>query len=153
MEKTVEFNFILNKWGGFELGDGEYFRDSMKDLIETKPDFFIFTEEKDGFFETTFVPNPFEKKDMSRWTDKNWIDMFTYAVTYKTSKEQVIERLIGQSNQTKFGIWEIDPNSEIINVDNMFWYYLGLFDTGSLMLKCEAELHPKYAELINLHKN
>ncbi len=149
MEKNIEFDFTVNKWGGFELGDGEYFADTMQGLIDSKPDFFIFTEEKEDFFETTFIPNPFERENTTQWTDKDWIEMFTYAVTYKTSKQQVIERL---SKDETFGIYKVNKDSETIVIGDMFWYYLGLHDTGGIIKKCEIALHEKYSELMALGK-
>lgn len=141
---NVKFNFTVDKWGGFEMGDGEFFKNSNEELMNTKPDFFIKTVKNQDTYETTFIPNPFFPKDTSDWTSQEDIELFKYAITYRTTKEQVIERL---KKKETFGIWKIEDNKDVIIVDNMFWYYLGLYDTGEEIIKCEPKEHPLYKEL------
>jgi hypothetical protein len=144
---NLTFNFTINKWGGFEIGDGEYFKEDFKSLLESKPDFFIKTEKFNDYYETTFIPNPFNRKDTSEWTDEELIEAFKYAETYRTTKLDVLQKL---KSEKSFGAYEVRPDEETgeIYIDNMAWYYLGICGSGSLISKTIPEKSPKYKELM-----
>jgi len=130
--KQLVFDITLNKWGGFEMGDGEYFKDDVKDLIESKPDFFIKTIKNGDSYETTFVPNPINKKDTSDWTDVELKESFEYVETYRTNIYDIITSL--KKSNGKFGIYELKNSDEII-IDDMLWFYIGLCNSGKLISK------------------
>ena len=58
------FKFTVGKWGGFFIGDGEYFMEDFKSLVESKPQFFVKTEQFKDYFETTYIANPFDDEDL-----------------------------------------------------------------------------------------
>jgi len=154
IKEKLKFNFTISKWGGFDLGDGEFFINNFLVKLKNKeinPDFIIFTEEiSKGVFDTTFIPNPVQIKDISSWTSEEWIDMFTYAITYRTTKEDVANSL---ANNSKIGIYEVQTEKETIIVDNMGWYFLNMCSNGSIVSKILFTEHPKTKEFFKLIKN
>ncbi len=141
--EKVNFNFTHDKWGGFDMGDGEYFVDE-KILFNRQPDFYIFSEKKGDFYETTFIPNPFNVMDTSKWDDKDQIEAFKYATTYRTNEADVIKKI---KSKKSYGIYKISFGKDFVEVDDMMWYYIGMCDTGELVIKCNSEKHPKFKDL------
>lgn len=150
----LQIDITTDTWGGFEIGEGEYFKpDFLENLKSGKDncDFVIITEVIDNdTYETTFIPNPITIKDTSSFTDEEWKKMFSDAVTYRTTKEDIAKKLINMN--FKIGIWEFDPDIEPI-IDDFVWYYLGLHDSGEKILEMPYREHPKTKELLNILKN
>ena len=145
------FNFTVGKWGGFDIGDGEYFMEDFKSLVKSKPQFFVKTEEFKDYFETTYIPNPFDVEDLEGATDKEYIEMFEFANTYLTSKLDIVNEL---KNNNKIGIYNIVPSKKTskIEIGDMAWYDLGLNGLGSVISHTPTKESPKYEELQQLYK-
>jgi DNA repair protein RadC len=151
--KDLKFDFTINKWGGFELGDGEYFTENLKLLFKGNPDFFIKTEEFKDYYETTFIPNPFIDLDTSGWDDEEQIKMFKYADTYRTTKLDVLNRI---KKDNKIGIYNVIQNKKTnkIEIGDMAWYYLGLYDSSDNIISHTLPKKNKlYKELIELYNS
>jgi hypothetical protein len=151
--KDLKFDFTINKWGGFELGDGEYFTENLKLLFKGNPDFFIKTEEFKDYYETTFIPNPFIDLDTSGWDDEEQIKMFKYANTYRTTKLDVLNRI---KKDNKIGIYNVTQNKKTnkIEIGDMSWYYLGLYDSSDNIISHTLPKKNKlYKELIELYNS
>jgi hypothetical protein len=145
------FNFTVGKWGGFDIGDGEYFMEDFKSLVESKPQFFVKTEEFKDYFETTYIANPFDVEDLEGATDEEYIEMFEFSDTYLTSKLDIINQL---KNNNQIGIYNIVPSKKTgkIEIGDMAWYDLGLNGLGSVISHTPTKESPKYEELMQLHK-
>jgi GNAT superfamily N-acetyltransferase len=151
--KDLKFDFTINKWGGFELGDGEYFTENLKLLFKGNPDFFIKTEAFKDYYETTFIPNPFIDLDTSGWDDEEQIKMFKYADTYRTTKLDVLNRI---KKDNKIGIYNVIQNKKTnkIEIGDMAWYYLGLYDSSDNIISHTLPKKNKlYKELIELYNS
>ena len=149
-DSIFNFNQTVDKWGGFDIGDGEYFMKDFKSLVESKPQFFIKVEKFNDYYETTYIPNPFQIEDLKNATDKDYIKLFSFAKTYRTSKLDVINQL---KNNNNIGIYDIQPNKKTgkIVIDDMRWFYLGLDSCGSLISQTTPKKSPKYQELEKLY--
>jgi hypothetical protein len=148
--ENINFNFTVDKWGGFEIGDGEYFTEDLKSLFDSKPEFFIKTEKIGDYYETTFIPNPFNTKDLSEVKDKDLLSMYKNSETYKTTKSDILKTL---QDENQIGIFNVVPSKKTnkIEIGDMAWYGLGLNAIGvnSTMPFKES---PKYKELEMLYK-
>jgi len=144
----VELTFTIDKWGGFNVGDGEYFKE-YKDLFTGTPDFFIRTVRKDDDFFTTFIPNPFNKVDMSDWKDKDHIDLFKYATTRKFSIPVFQEWL--KTNKIGGGIYKEAEGLKGMVINDFVYYYAGALP-DELVMKCLPEMHPEFNELLTLRE-
>jgi hypothetical protein len=149
--EDYNFNFTVGKWGGFDIGDGEYFMEDFKSLVESKPQFFVKTEEFKDYFETTYIPNPFDVEDLEGATDEEYIEMFKFADTYLTSKLDIVNKL---KNNNQIGIYNIVPSKKTgkIEIGDMAWYDLGLNGLGSVISHIPTKESPKYEELQQLYK-
>jgi hypothetical protein len=145
------FKFTVGKWGGFDIGDGEYFMEDFKSLVESKPQFFVKTEQFKDYFETTYIANPFDVEDLKGATDKEYIEMFEFADTYLTSKLDIVNQL---KNNNQIGIYNIVPSKKTgkIEIGDMAWYDLGLNGLGSIVSHTPTKESPKYEELQQLYK-
>lgn len=154
MERTITYDFTIGKWGGFEIGDGEFFLETLAEIIEARPDFFIYTEQKGDCFETSFVPNPFNKEDVSSFTSKEWIDMFTTVRTYTMTKQQIQER-VNKSIDTEevIGIYKFKPQGDNVSITNFLWFYLGFHGIEKSAVVTHIDESKIYKELFNLGKD
>ena len=153
IENKLSLEFKYGVWGGFEIGYGEFFTDTfLSDLKRGEicsDDFIVFTEKvAENVFESTVMPNPINIMNTSSFESQEWIDMYKFAVTYRTSKEDIANWLI--KNEFKIGIYQVEPNEEIICVDNMMWYFLGASDCGTEIIKVPFMEHPKTKELLEI---
>ena len=146
----VDFDFTIGKWGGFDLGDGEYFFNNSKLFNIDNVECFIKCEKVGDNFETTFIPNPFNKMDLSDFTDQDAANFYKYAVTWVTSKDDVLKKLSEGNND---GVYEyINPNESVVDINDFKWYYLGLYASGHLKIKTDIlEEHPEFKELKKLN--
>lgn len=148
-KKELVLSFTIGKWGGFDIGDGEHFFETLQELFNTNPDFFIKTEKIGDTYELTYIPNPFNKKDTCGWDDKEMIDLFKYAETYKVTENEIKEHL---QTAKKFGVWEIDDSQKQIIVNDFFYYCAGGIPQQSIIKTTPLE-HPKYNELMALYES
>jgi hypothetical protein len=125
--------------------------EDFKSLVESKPQFFVKTEEFKDYFETTYIPNPFDVENLEGATDKEYIEMFEFADTYLTSKLDIVNEL---KNNNQIGIYNIVPSKKTgkIEIGDMAWYDLGLNGLGSVISHTPTKESPKYEELMQLHK-
>ena len=150
-EDDLIIQITLDKWGGFEVGDGEYFKSSDKELFSTATedtDFFIKTEKNGEHYETTYIPNPFNPKDMTGW-DKEWIKAYSVASTSKVTKTDILKFI---KDNPKIGIWNIEPRKDgSIVIDDMMWHTLSI-GTCANTTETAPEKNKKYAALVALLK-
>ena len=140
---SLEINFDYNKWGVFVMGDGESFNAPLKNDYT---DFYIFCEKKDECFYTTFIPDPINKKDTKSWDCKESIDLFSYAVTYKTTHNDIINNLFKEARENSMVNIEI-PDNNILPVSNFDFYYMGVYGEN-IVEKTLPENHSLYKDLI-----
>lgn len=143
----IVIDITLDQWGGFEIGDGEFFYPINK-LISVKPEFFIKVEKDGEKYKTYTIPFPFQpKEDTSNW-DEDDIQMYTMASVFIVTKEDIVKYL--QKN-SKFGIYNVVRENGIVTIDDMMWHYLGIGQcTGEFWLKPEE--CEKYPELMDEYK-
>lgn len=141
----IIIDITLDQWGGFDIGDGEFF-EPVEKLVKTNPDFFMKVEKSGEVYKTYFIPNPFNpKEDMSNW-DKDDITFNTMASTNKVTKEDIAKFL--QKN-SKFGVYNVVRENGKVTIDDMMWHYLGIGNcTGETITKPEE--CEKYQELIDI---
>ena len=84
--------------------------------------------------------------DTSEFTFKEWAEIYQFAETYRTTKEDVANFLIKKNFE--ISVYSINVNKEKIYIDNMMWYYLGLFECGTLIRKMPFVEHPKTIQLL-----
>jgi hypothetical protein len=150
---NILMNITINKFGGFEIGEGEYFTDYDK-LFNNTPDFYIQTLFEAGVYTTYFIPNPvyYQEAIDGKYTDKDFIKMFTEVTVCKTTEEQIKEYI---KNNPKIGLYEIKLDDDPIVITDMMWFYLGLSNAGEMEYFdvkeiSNGKLHPKYQEILSL---
>lgn len=144
--KTLPINidFTYNKWGTFDIGDGENFSSKLN----LDCDFFLFCERKNDIFYTTFIPNFINKKDTSDWDNIDNIDLFNSEITYKTTMDDLRKNLLKNANSTGFDVVSRDSKFNITNFD---FYYAGLLG-NNIYEKTPLGKHSKHKELVNYLK-
>lgn len=137
----LEILFDCNKWGVFEMGDGECFNSELKG---NKSDFYVICKTEGDNFLTTFIPNPKYKPDTSDWDCQEIIDSFKYAETILVTKQGIKENM---SNVSGFEIKA--PHGHVAPIDNFDFFYCGMH-SGVTVEKTLVENHSMYNELIEL---
>ena len=151
---TFEYDFTVNQWGGFEMGDGEYFFDSTKKLKLSTPDWFIKTVQVgEKIFETTYIPSNEKHEESKNWEDDSTRDLFTSAVTYRTDESQIIEWLIWNRKIGIYDLYEDYQENVHIELDNFLWYFIGVNQAGKKVRETEIKDHPLFKELEELEIN
>jgi len=119
---NLNINITLDKWGLFEPFDGENFSSDLRFLFsrdrQKNYDWYIQTK-KISLTEyiVYYVPT---KRELKYYPDKG------------VRKIYVTDCLIKQflkENNYKIGIWEINTEIDVIEIDDFIWYYLGLAES------------------------
>ena len=144
-------NITINTFGGFEIGDGEYFMPHKKLFRLDHNDFYIQTIIENDVYVTYFIPSPenYAKVLSGEYTGKDWVEMFSFVSVNRTTKEEALNYA---KKEERVGIYEFtfgkdEDDSFVIN--DMMWYYLNLCSAGKTELFL-AEKHPKYLEVVSL---
>ena len=73
--------------------------------------------------------------------------MYSYAVTYKSTHDDIINNLLKFAEEDSFFNLEI-PKDNILPVDNFDFYYMGVYG-DNIVEKALPENHSLYNELMN----
>jgi len=120
----VVVDITLNKMGGFIIGEGEYF---CEDLSQS--DYLIRCTKDGETYTTVFAPNPLKIKENqnlyneeSKEHFKELYDSFRNIITYRISKEGIIQQLKELNDSSC--IYRLDTSLDIITIDDMCFFYL-----------------------------
>jgi hypothetical protein len=130
---TLDIKFTTEVWGGFNIGDGEYFIKYVELFKGFEPDFYIQTLFVDNKYKVYFVPSETSyKKAINNLDEKSdEYEMFVNVSEVTTTKDEIIKFI--RTNQ-KFGIYNINFENNKIVIDDMIWYYIGVYCGGTEVL-------------------
>lgn len=143
---TLKMEMTTNIFGGFDMGDGEYFTNYEKLFNGEEPDFYIQTLVEGDVYTVYFIPS---ERIYDEVKNHKKIDpMYTNVFEVKTTLGQVGDYII---NNNKVGIYHISFETSPLIVEDMMWYYLGVYCGGEQTL---TEIHKsdKYKEILELKK-
>lgn len=140
----LNIDITLDKWGLFEPFDGEVFNDPDYTFNEKR------NEEYDYYIQTIriskteyyifYVPT---KRTLEHEPESKVIKVYV--------TENLIKQHLNKDNQ--FGIWRVNLDKDVIEIDNFIWYYLGLGETAGLKKEIKLNKSKKYSEIMkNIEK-
>lgn len=119
---NVIFDFTINKVGGFEIGEGEFFTGENV----TKTDFIVFARETKRKYYLYIYPNViYEEYIAENWTSEEWVEMSTNYVTYIYDKKELVNyftSLLSGDIKNK-SIYQPCSDDGTFTVNNFWFYY------------------------------
>lgn len=140
----LNIDITLDKWGLFEPFDGEVFNDPEYTFNEKR------NEEYDYYIQTIKISKT--EYYIFYVPTKRTLELDPES---KVIKVYVTENLIKQQikKDNKFGLWRIDLDQDVIQIDNFIWYYLGIGEIAGLKKEVKLNRSKKYTEIMkNIEK-
>jgi len=140
----------LNQWGGFEIGDGEFFVSEKELFSRDEPDMYIKVIKENNLYKTYFVPSKDSyQKYLNGEIDEYYKDLYYNISEYVANEQEIIDYAVLKDD--KKGMYQYEIINNIVEMDDALWFYLSYCESGTLTL-LETKNHPLFKETQELRK-